>query len=46
MDKRSELIGNTLKSYRKKVGLTVPQVAVLLKERYDMCVAAKTIYGW
>lgn len=46
MDKRSELIGNTLKSYRKKVGLTVPQVAVLLKERYDMCVAAKTVYGW
>ncbi|MCI5857005.1 MAG: XRE family transcriptional regulator [Agathobacter sp.] len=46
MDKKSELIGDTLKKYRKHIGLSVPQVAVLLEERYDMHVAAKTIYGW
>lgn len=46
MDKKSELIGNTLKKYRKSIGLSVPQVAALLEERYQLKVAEKTIYGW
>ena len=46
MDKKSELIGDTLKKYRKAVGLSVAQVAVLLEERYHLHVAEKTIYGW
>lgn len=39
-------IGETLRTMRKSHGWTVEDVARLLKERYNVEVAAKTIYGW
>jgi transcriptional regulator with XRE-family HTH domain len=46
MDKKNELIGDTLKKYRKEMGLSVPQVAAIMEQNYHMKVATKTIYGW
>jgi transcriptional regulator with XRE-family HTH domain len=46
MNHKSELIGDSLKKYRKSLGLTVPQVAAIMQKNYNLKVAAKTIYGW
>jgi transcriptional regulator with XRE-family HTH domain len=46
MTQKPELIGDSLKKYRKSLGLTVPQVAAIMQKDYDLKVAAKTIYGW
>lgn len=46
MAQKSDLIGDSLKKYRKAMGLTVPQVSAIMQKNYDLKVAAKTIYGW
>ncbi len=43
---RNDIIGEVLKKYRKANGLEVHDVAILLKERYGLDIADKTIYGW
>ena len=43
---RNGIIGEVLKKYRKANGLEVHDVAILLKERYGLDIADKTIYGW
>lgn len=39
-------IGELLRKYRKQRGWTVADVAVQLREQYEVHVAEKTIYGW
>ena len=39
-------LGELLKQYRKHNAMSVSDVTVLLKERYDLKVAEKTVYGW
>ena len=43
---RNNNIGEVLKNYRKANGLEVHDVSRLLKERYGLNIADKTIYGW
>ena len=43
---RNDIIGEVLKKYRKANGLEVHDVSLLLKERYGLDIADKTIYGW
>ncbi len=43
---RNDQIGRALKKYRKLNDLSVSDVVVKLKERYDVNVAEKTVYGW
>lgn len=43
---KDDSIGNALKAYRKRCGMTVQDVAVALQNEYDLTVAEKTIYGW
>lgn len=43
---RNEKIGETLKKYRKLKGYQVHDVSVILREKYQLNVADKTIYGW
>lgn len=39
-------IGEILKKYRKQRGWTVSDVAIQLRDHYEVNVAEKTIYGW
>ena len=43
---RNNQIGNVLKAYRKANELKVHEVAMLLREEYNLDVPDKTIYGW
>ncbi len=43
---RNDIIGEVLKKYRKANGLEIHDVSILLKERYGLDIADKTIYGW
>ncbi len=43
---RNQKIGETLKKYRKLKGYQVHDVAVILRDKYQLDVADKTIYGW
>lgn len=39
-------IGEILRKYRKQRGWTVADVAIQLRDNYEINVAEKTIYGW
>lgn len=39
-------IGEILRRYRKQRGWTVADVAIQLRDHYEVNVAEKTIYGW
>lgn len=43
---KNKEIGNMLKKYRKLNALTVNDVVLELQEKYGVCVAEKTVYGW
>jgi transcriptional regulator with XRE-family HTH domain len=46
MSTRSRQIGEILKKERKRHGWSVNDVVILLRDQYQLDVAAKTIYGW
>lgn len=43
---RNEQIGKVLKAYRKANNLKVHDLCIILRERYDLDIKDKTIYGW
>lgn len=42
----NDKIGDVLKKYRKRCGMSVRDVALTLNRDYQLKVAEKTIYGW
>ena len=43
---KNNRIGEVLKQYRKQNSMSVTDVMVQLRDRYELSVAEKTIYGW
>lgn len=43
---KSRQIGEILRKYRKQRGWSVADVAIQLRDNYELNVAEKTIYGW
>lgn len=43
---KNNRIGEVLKKYRKQNSMSVTDVMVQLRDRYQLYVAEKTIYGW
>lgn len=42
----TDLIGNLLKEFRKKNKLSVQTVTEILRDRFQISTASKTLYGW
>lgn len=43
---KNNRIGEVLKQYRKQNAMSVTDVMIALRDKYELSVAEKTIYGW
>lgn len=46
MKESTALVATLLRQYRSSCGLTIPNVAQLLKEKFDIEISEKTLYGY